>query len=547
MKHIVEEITVGKIKERIKENLRKAREQHPDYIYEQNTMTIATMPQKKIHVNDLLGHHGEQFIKEVYRNILLREPDPAGFSHYINLFLEGIPNEAILYYIATSPEAKEKQVELAGLEMLRKTVLKYRLMRGIKKIPIISNLFIWLYRRVKLPSRSYDLSKDFRGLQISMNRFIDALNQRIDSLRNELADRDKTLEEINNRLNKTKDALYQELNNQEAEIAEKDGIIQELINRVDNLESELADRDRTIEDINGKPIVLGQATDFMREERANHRSAEIVNIEGDFIPVITAGNVVVTKVEGFIMGFPCEEWRLVAYQVFKGNLEPGLVKLFKSYVKDGMVVIDVGANVGLYTLIAASLIGNEGKVYSFEPTPRTFDLLKNNMQVNGFLESDRIILRQMAVMDRSNKKIKLYIYKNNLTHNTLFPNPEDTDFIESETTSLDDALSNESRVDIVKIDAEGSEPFILRGMKKMIEKNPQITVFMEFAPVHLRRAGINEKGFIDEIHDYGFSIKRVDDLTGEILPISQQELLDCFSINVILSKEVKNKGSNPML
>src|SRR5579863_2330196 len=101
-------------------------------------------------------------------------------------------------------------------------------------------------------------------------------------------------------------------------------------------------------------------------------------------PVVGGGdNVVACEVDGLILGVPGEEWRMAAYYAFRGTMEPGPTRLFKEMVKPGMVVVDIGANIGIYTLEAARLMAPTGRVYSFEPAPRVFGILKDNIQVNG--------------------------------------------------------------------------------------------------------------------------------------------------------------------
>jgi FkbM family methyltransferase len=353
--------------------------------------------------------------------------------------------------------------------------------RLIMRIPILSNLARWGYRLIALPWR------------------VERLGQKTDVLITYLVGLHQKTDELHrttNELHRTTAALYQERDELRRTI---DGVIKKV--------------------------------DFVTEiaELTNKRVCAIK-------PVITAGdNIIVTRVDEFIMGFPAEEWRLAAYHVFHGQLERGLVQVFRTYVKKEMVVVDIGANVGTYTLIAATLVGDGGKVYSFEPTPRTYAILHDNVQINGLLESGRVVFSQIAVTDKKGKA-QFAVYDRNCGHNTLFPNRDDRGLIEVDTDSLDDILIDVARVDVVKIDAEGAEPFVMRGMKSIISQNPNVTIFMEFAPIHLRRAAVDAKEFIKEIQGYGFSIQKIVEPSGDISPIGEQELLDSYSVNIMLTK-----------
>lgn len=251
-------------------------------------------------------------------------------------------------------------------------------------------------------------------------------------------------------------------------------------------------------------------------------------------PVISGStDILVTEVAGMIVGVPGNEWRMAAYHAFRGVMEPGLTKYFCTLIKPGTVVVDVGANVGIFTLLAAKLLEGTGKIYSFEPTPRIYEILRDNVQVNSFLELGIVHLHQLAVTDRSGKAC-LSIFNNDSGHNTLFRDGKADGEIEVTTTSLDEILATQERVDIVKIDAEGAEPLIVRGMQQVIKRNPKIRILLEFAPVHLKRAGRSPLEVLNEFGSFGFDIRRIDDVNGDLLSVAPGELVEVFSANLQL-------------
>jgi FkbM family methyltransferase len=206
-----------------------------------------------------------------------------------------------------------------------------------------------------------------------------------------------------------------------------------------------------------------------------------------------------------------------------------------------MVVVDVGANIGVYTLYAARQMKGKGKIYSFEPTPRTFGILRDNVQVNGFQELGIVELHCEAVSEASGTA-RLSVFSNDSGHNTLFG--DEGERIEVPTISLDEVLSAEPRVDLVKIDAEGAEPLILRGMRSIIDRSPGIRILMEFAPVHLRRAGVDPCGFLDEIASMGFAVRRIHDESGAPMETTRNELVAAFSANVELVRRSSDSGGH---
>jgi len=108
------------------------------------------------------------------------------------------------------------------------------------------------------------------------------------------------------------------------------------------------------------------------------------------------------------------------------------------------------------------------------------------------------------------------------------------------TQRLDDALADQARVDVIKVDAEGAEPFVLRGMQNVLRSNPHLRLFIEFAPQLLQRAGVDPAAFLDELAEMGLHIRLVDDLSGELRHITTSDLLRCYSTNLGLSREPGN-------
>jgi FkbM family methyltransferase len=251
-------------------------------------------------------------------------------------------------------------------------------------------------------------------------------------------------------------------------------------------------------------------------------------------------NVLVTEVDGLILGVPGEEWRMAAYLALRGPMEPGLTKRFLDTVRPGMTVVDVGANIGWYTLKAAQRVGAGGKVIAFEPAPRTFSILKDNVQVNGLLETGIVELKRMAC-GAGDGEAELWIYPDDSGHNTLAPPEPDTGAdsgvrpVRVPVTSLDRELEHLAAVNVVKIDAEGWEPHVIEGMQELLHRSPVLTVFLEFAPLLLKRAGTDPAAFLTRLRSIG-ALAHVDDVTGDSIAASEEALLACHSANLVLQR-----------
>lgn len=251
-------------------------------------------------------------------------------------------------------------------------------------------------------------------------------------------------------------------------------------------------------------------------------------------PVLTGNDVFVMNVDDFILAIPREDWPHAACYAYWGTVERGLGQRFRESLRPGMTVVDIGANIGIYTLHAARAVGNSGRVFSFEPTPRTFGILQGNVDANGF--AARVDLRSVAVLDERTT-MPLYVQDVRCGLNSLYAE-EGGRSVMVETISLDEALADVPRIDLIKIDAEGAEPRILRGMRRIITANPRLQIFVEFAPSILLRAGTQPADFLDELLAWGFDIQMVDDLSGELLPFERASLLSVFSVNLSLRRTV---------
>jgi len=144
-----------------------------------------------------------------------------------------------------------------------------------------------------------------------------------------------------------------------------------------------------------------------------------------------------------------------------------------SQIKAGMVVVDIGAHIGTFTLSASKKAGEDGKVIAIEPEINNFNQLKRNLEIN---EIKNVIPANIALNDFNGEK-DFFITKGSGCH-SLFP-PSGTQIIHKvqiNVKTLDTLLRelNINSVDFLKIDTEGAELEILKGAKETLSKNPQM-------------------------------------------------------------------------
>ena len=185
---------------------------------------------------------------------------------------------------------------------------------------------------------------------------------------------------------------------------------------------------------------------------------------------------------------------------------------FKEVVKEGDVVLDLGANLGYYSLLAARLVGSQGKVYAFEPEPRNYRLLLKNIKLNGY---SNIIPLQKAVSDETGK-VKLFLSsKDSGAHNIRDSSNriESREFVEIEAVNLDEFFAGKNHsVNVIKMDIEGSEPKAFLGMQRIMSENRDLKLFIEFYPDLIMDGGCVPDEFARRlIEDYKFAITVIDD------------------------------------
>lgn len=148
----------------------------------------------------------------------------------------------------------------------------------------------------------------------------------------------------------------------------------------------------------------------------------------------------------------------------------------KKTLQSGLNVVDIGAHIGTYTILAAEKVGENGKVIAIEPELKNYELLTKNINLNNF---KNIIPVKIALSDHNGIE-KLYFYSRSTCHSLLPENDKKNDFIEIEVQTLDSLLEklNLQKIDIIKIDTEGAEIPILKGAEKTLRNNPDVKIFV---------------------------------------------------------------------
>lgn len=220
----------------------------------------------------------------------------------------------------------------------------------------------------------------------------------------------------------------------------------------------------------------------------------------------------------------CFRHRSFLHHLSSGSYEDFTVELFKSHLRSGMTIVDGGAHIGFYTLLAAQLVGNSGKVYSFEPDYYNYQCLIFNVHNNNY---ENVSTVKKAI---SNKSESVILYQSSGTisssigdrnMSSRFLKGQSVQKILVQATTLDLELED-SCVDVIKMDIEGAEMLALQGMSKIIHKNPSLILFMEMNPDALYSLKTSPEALIGSLKQFGFEVFFIDESSKRLVPLMEK-------------------------
>ena len=207
----------------------------------------------------------------------------------------------------------------------------------------------------------------------------------------------------------------------------------------------------------------------------------------------------------------------IAKGIFWGGFEKKELVTYQSLIKRGSVIIDAGANIGLYSIVGSRLTGKSGKVFSFEPSKKNFSLFLKNIELNeiknitpinmglGDTVGETLLLTQSS----ENGDAEKYILKDKNELTIVNPEPKKDHFSESillDTLDHFQLKNNIKKVDFLKIDVEGFEYYVLKGGENLLKNNPEIIILFECAEHLAHRAGATQNAVFDFLNNLGFEI-----------------------------------------
>jgi len=212
----------------------------------------------------------------------------------------------------------------------------------------------------------------------------------------------------------------------------------------------------------------------------------------------------------------------------EGIWEPFETALFQAILEPGGTCVDVGANIGYFSVLAAALVGDAGRVFAFEPDPANCALLRHNANLNGHRERIEIVEGALAAADG---RARLFLSPDNLGDHQLYAGDEARDSVDVTllhgSTYLADRLD---RLDLLKIDTQGTEHAVVAGLMPLLTslrrgpRSRMTRIMVELTPYSLRQAGASGRELIELLAGLDQPMWIIDHLEHRLAASSAAEL-----------------------
>jgi FkbM family methyltransferase len=229
---------------------------------------------------------------------------------------------------------------------------------------------------------------------------------------------------------------------------------------------------------------------------------------------------------------------IAPWLVLDGLWEAHVTDWLQKTLRPGQIFVDVGANVGYFTLLGGLLVGRQGRCVGIEAHPRLAELLQRNVVMNGLY--GYVTTWQRAAWSETTD-LKLYTRQNfagnssagSIGSEALDRLGDTEEIIEVHAVRLDDLLADLPRVDVIKVDVEGAEVHVFTGLSRILAANPAITIMFEWAPAQIEAVGDDPGSLVDLLTGHGFTFRLIE---SGLRTIDRAALVDLPYGNVVATR-----------
>jgi len=235
------------------------------------------------------------------------------------------------------------------------------------------------------------------------------------------------------------------------------------------------------------PIEIGKwrVADFLRKRLSLKPVRDVISVTGGLVMNVDTADFL--------------QRELFVHHDFEPNIRREILRI----LKPNDVYIDIGANIGFYALQASKTVGENGKVYAFEPSPPTRAALLRNIELNA---AKNIAAIDFALSD-SQGTAKFFLNKaNNSGASSLNQSPDSGEVVEVSLTTYDQFADQEGlpTPSLIKIDVEGAEMKVLRGMKALLSRRAPPPIILEVSEWSLKQMGSSKDELFELMMGYNY-------------------------------------------
>lgn len=204
-----------------------------------------------------------------------------------------------------------------------------------------------------------------------------------------------------------------------------------------------------------------------------------------------------------------------------GTWEPTISIIFCMCARKSSTIVDIGGNLGYFTILASTVISKTSRVYVFEPETINFSLLAKSVTENHL---QNVTCEKLAI-GNSEGEISLYIAEDNFGDHRAFSSGENRKVETVNMTTLDSYFASyKNPIDLLKIDIQGFEIQAFQGAKKLLKQGKIRVIMSELWPIGLQMAGSDWRDYIKLLQTSNFSIWEIDDESEKIAPFDPKKL-----------------------